>query len=550
MLDLLREVGVVKKNGMLNLIIATALATGTWMGAQAELKDQVKGLWDFENLSLTASVGNNLAYAGNAAATTEFNTTTAFGIPNIGGTPANVMHFPAYRPRTDGIKVYPGIEANGGGYYVNLYTLIMDILFPAESNGIYRALFQTNDNNANDADLFVGDDFTGPDPDGIGTNYTYHGTLLPDTWYRIAFVVNCKATPPVIDKYVNGTFVGTSELLEGLDGTWSLYTATQGNPSWFFSDDTGEVGAGYVNSIAILDGTATADQILALGSATADGIFPVFSAPTPGPTPTATVTATPTPTPDPLSIPCHSGGVWEFDGDLHAAQGTDLKFVGDATATSSFGTTTSFGIPNIGGSAAYVMHFPAYPSTDGIQMFPGIEANGGGSYVNIYSLIMDVLYPEISNNTWRALFQTAASNNNDADFYVGDGGVTPSPNGIGISGSYHGTIAPNTWYRIGFAVDIPKLKMDKYIDGVYVGTTTLNEGVDYRWSLYTKTDNVPSWLFSDESGDTAEGYVNSVVITDCALLADDFANLGAADADGIGIINLRDDTGVEEWSQY
>lgn len=545
------EVEVVKKNILMNLITVVALIGLNGSGAQAELSDRVKGLWDFENLSLTATVGNNLVFAGNASATTEFNTTTGFGIPNIGGTPAKVMHFPAYRPSSDGIKVYPGIEANGGGYYVNLYTLIMDILYPTASDGIYRALFQTNDNNGNDADLFVGNADTGPDPNGIGANYTYHGTIQPDTWYRIACVFDCRGDIPKIDKYVNGTFVGTSELLEGLDGTWSLYTATQGNPSWFFSDNDGDVGEGYVNSIAILDGTATAEEIQSLGSATAVGIFPVFSAPTPGPTPTPTITATPTPTPNPLEVPCHSGGVWEFDGDLTATQGTALVFAGDAVNTSTFGTTTSFGIPDIAGSPANVLHFPPYyTSADGIQMFPGIDANGGGAYVNQYSLIMDVLYPDSSDNIWRALFQTAGSNNNDADFYIGDGSVTPSPNGIGISGDYHGTIAPNTWYRIGFSVDLTKPRMDKYINGVFVGSTTLGEGVDGRWSLYTKTDNVPSWLFSDESGDTGEGYVNSVVITDCAMVADDFAALGAADADGIGIITLRDDTKIEEWSQY
>lgn len=541
---------MVTRHGWSQKVVVMVVTAWMCASAQAELKDRVKGLWDFENLSLSASVGNDLVFAGNASATTEFNTTTGFGIPDIGGIPAKVMHFPAYTNPADGIKIYPGIEANGGGVYVNLYTLLMDIFYPASSDGLYRALFQTNDTNANDADFFVGDAFTGPDPNGIGANFTYHGTILPNTWYRIAFVVDSRNDYPRIDKYVNGTFVGTSDI-DGLDGTWTLYTASQGNPSWLFSDESGDVAEGYVNSIAILDGTATAEEIQSLGQATASGLFPVFAPPTPGPTPTPTMTGTPTATPNPLEIPCHSGGVWEFDGNLTATVGRDLEFSGDAANTSSFGTTTSFGIPDINGVPAYVLHFPAYPSsTDGIKVYPEIEANGGGAYVNLYSLVMDILYPEISNNIWRALFQTSGSNNNDADFYVGDGGVSPSPNGIGISGVYHGTIVPNTWHRIGFSVDLTRSKMDKYIDGIYVGTTNLGSGVDGRWSLYTKSDNVPSWLLSDESGDTGEGYINSFVITDCAMLPDDFAALGAADADGIGIITLRDNTNVHEWSQY
>lgn len=516
------------------------------MPSQAALVDQVTGLWDFDEGTMFPTVGKWLEFRGDAEATSTFGTTTALGIPDIGGVPAEVLHFPGYPTQADGIWIYPEIEANGGGGYVNRYTLLMDILFPAGSDNRYRALFQTNSGNSNDADFFVGDGGVGPDPNGIGANFTYHGTILPNTWYRIAFVVDSAAVPPIVEKYVNGAYVGTSEL-DQLDGTWSLYTATQGNPSWLFSDENGDTAEGYVNSIAILDGTASAGDIQALGGPTASGLFPVIPTPTPGPTPT------PLPTPTTIPPVCHTTGLWDFEqGNLKATVGRDLAFVGSATDTTTFGTTTSFGIPDIDGSPAMVMRFPPYPtSADGILLFPEISANGGGAYVNRYTLIMDILFPASSDGLWRSLFQTSNLNSNDGDFYVGDSTTSPSPNGIGISGSYHGTILPDTWHRIAFSVDLTRSKMDKYIDGVYVGTTGL-DGVDSRWSLYTAAHGEPSWLLSDESGDTGEGYANSVTIVDCAMLAEDIAAVGKAKAEGIGIINLRDPgtSATSHWSLF
>src|SRR5262247_2197769 len=64
------------------------------------------GQWDFENGDLTATVGSALTYVDGAGGATQlgtqFGTTTALGIPDINGTPANVMKFP--------------IATNGMGY--------------------------------------------------------------------------------------------------------------------------------------------------------------------------------------------------------------------------------------------------------------------------------------------------------------------------------------------------------------------------------------------------------------------------------------------------
>ncbi len=243
-----------------------------------------------------------------------------------------------------------------------------------------------------------------------------------------------------------------------------------------------------------------------------------------------------------LGVPARAGvtGQWEFNGDFSAAIGAGLVPQGIAVAGSAFGTTTAFGLPNIGGGVAQVMRFPQMPSSaDGYKMFPGALANGSYSAgdVNRYSLVMDVLYPAASDNTYRALFNTAAANNNDADFFIGDNTVLPQPNGIGISGVYNGTILPDTWYRIALVVnlDLPTGTPTyyKYINGALVGSQELRNSRFAPWSLESGN---PSWIFSDNDGETALGYVNSVQFSDFDMTAAQIALLGGPSASGIAVI--------------
>lgn len=243
-----------------------------------------------------------------------------------------------------------------------------------------------------------------------------------------------------------------------------------------------------------------------------------------------------------LGVPAHAGvtGQWEFNGDFSAATGAAIVPQGAAVSGSVFGTTATFGIPAIGGQVAQVMRFPQMlTSADGYKMFPGAAANGSYSLgdVNEYSLVMDVLYPAASDNLYRALFQTAAANNNDADFFVGDNTVTPQPNGIGISGQYNGTILPDTWYRIALVVDLDTPTGTPtyftYINGNLVGSQEIRNTRFAPWSLESGN---PSWIFSDNDGETALGYVNSVQFDDYAMTAAEIALLGGPSAAGIMVI--------------
>jgi hypothetical protein len=210
---------------------------------------------------------------------------------------------------------------------------------------------------------------------------------------------------------------------------------------------------------------------------------------------------------------------WDFNNrDLAATTGTALAYRGDTAATTSFTTAT------IGGQTAYVMRFPATTPSQGYIMTHGLGPNGGGSRVNQYTLIMDIMFPTASSGQWRSLFQTDPANVSDGDLFVNPG------NGIGISGEYAGVILANTWQRVAFVVDLtaPTDKLRKFIDGVQVGTQDSGYYLDGRWAL-----EPTALLFADENNETRMGYVNSIQIRSEAMLAADIAALGGASAAGI-----------------
>lgn len=251
------------------------LAAWALVGSPA-LDAAVTGQWDFKSGDLSATTGLPLDYfdypGGDTDQQTVFGTTTALGLPDIGGAPAHVMGFPKALPSM-GYVIYPNMHANGGGTFVNQYTLIFDLLYPPESSTGWRALIQINDPyNTDDADLFVNP--TG----GIGISAQYHGIVRANTWHRIAFAFDLAAPAgPTLSKYIDGALVNRQILGAGVDGRWAL------NPvdgmftpmALLFTDnneDGGDTQAGFVNSIQVHDEALSSAYIQALGAPTTDGI--------------------------------------------------------------------------------------------------------------------------------------------------------------------------------------------------------------------------------------------------------------------------------------
>jgi len=232
--------------------LAITLILGLCMSTHAT----VTGQWDFNSGDLSATVGTALSYRGDTAASTIF--TTAM----IGGNSASVMNFPATTP-TQGYIMTHGMAPNGGGSYVNQWTLILDIMFPSTTTDTYRALLQSNQGNANDADLWVRGD------NAIGFGGVYHGTLTLNEWHRVAFVVDASSTTASLNsvrKFIDGAFVGVNTGITQ-DGTFGLDPT-----ALLFTDNDNETNIGFVNSIQIHDAVLSDSYISGLGGATAAGI--------------------------------------------------------------------------------------------------------------------------------------------------------------------------------------------------------------------------------------------------------------------------------------
>ncbi len=206
-------------------------------------------------------------------------------------------------------------------------------------------------------------------------------------------------------------------------------------------------------------------------------------------------------------------GQWDFDSpNLVATCGQDLEYSDQNVLVETGFTDSDFlGLPRIGGQAVNVMAFPGMlpgAAMNGYRMRHGLSGTGGGTNVNQYTLIMDVIYPAVSDSQRRTLLQTDPLNANDGEFRVNEG------NGLGVSGAYHGTILSNTWYRIALAVDLagpgPNPIVAKFINGVKVGQHALPEGRDGRFSLAANPDTPWALLFADNDVDVQPGYVSSI----------------------------------------
>jgi len=182
--------------------------------------------------------------------------------------------------------------------------------------------------------------------------------------------------------------------------------------------------------------------------------------------------------------------------------GRALEF-NDTTVSNDtiFGTTTSLGVPDINGQPATIMHFtPSVASWGGYKMYHQAAPNGGGAYVNQYTLIYDIYLPFA---TWRSLLQTGVGNTSDGDLFI-------QPNGsVGISGVYNGNVTAGSWHRVAVAIDLTgpgSPVLTKFIDGVKVGNQTTGlSAQDGRFAL-----DVYALLFGDQDGDAAETFVNSI----------------------------------------
>ena len=481
----------------------------------------VAGQWDFDSGSLKATIGQDLEYldptydgpTGNATTKTEFGTTTQLGVSDINGKVAKVMHVPGDLTDRLGYAMHHGIAPNGGGTKVNQYTLIMDVLVAPSGAGA-ASLFRVQPTGASDGDLFwQGNNF------GQGGNgYNGTGAFTPGEWHRVVAAYDEAANPPVVTKYVDGIKQDDWTANQGLDHPRRAMSPV----AYLFADGTptDERREMWVNSVQIRPGKLSDAQIVLLGGPDANGI--------------------------PTTIaPSNVTGQWDFDrGDLAPTIGKALEYLdptfdGPAAITAgtavadptAFGTTTDFGIPGINNVEAKVMQVPGdLDARLGYAMTHGIAPNGGGTKVNQYTLIMDVMI-DSSGAGAASLLRVQATGASDGDLFwqgnnFGQGG-----------GGYNGTGAfvPSVWHRVVAAYDEaanPPV-VTKYVDGIKQDDWTANQGLDHPRRAMSPV----AYLFADgtPSDERRRFWVNSVQIRSGKLSDAQIVALGGPSANGIPV---------------
>lgn len=205
---------------------------------------------------------------GWGASQTVFGKASALGLPAMPGGDADVMAFPACTAQQGYAMTHGGV-ANGPygetDHLVSNYTLLMDVLFPAASDGRWRALWQTETDNSSDADFYVQNAVGG----GFGINGNYCGQVVSGQWHRLVLVVRAAPGEGQGLRYQNGQFVGAV----GTTGSGLEIRFALASQALLFTDNDGETAAGYVASVGFVDRAMRPDEIEALGGPHAGGVF-------------------------------------------------------------------------------------------------------------------------------------------------------------------------------------------------------------------------------------------------------------------------------------
>ena len=215
------------------------LAAALWLAPLVTAQAALVGAWSFDNPSdlFKADLGQPLSPSGTVSA-------VAGLTPSDGAVRVSLGAF---------LRCAHGIAANGGGAYVNEYSVLWDFKVPSSSSGHWVCLLQTNPNNTNDGELFArsSDGALGVSATGYSTR-----TVTPEIWYRLALSVKNGSWYQL---YVNGELwlTGTTQ---SLDGRFSL------DPTVLFAaDENGEDYPVDFSRIAVYSHALTATEAAQLG---------------------------------------------------------------------------------------------------------------------------------------------------------------------------------------------------------------------------------------------------------------------------------------------
>jgi hypothetical protein len=228
----------------------------------------ITGQWDFKAGNYDATIGQPMFPLDTPTANgTRFGSTATFGISPIGGVPTNVMRFPKAPDQFGGYGVPISASANGGGLYVNQYTVIMDVLFTnAPAAGKTFTLFHTDlDMGSGGGEFFI----NSSGAIGYSGGSLTAGNVTPNAWHRIAIAVDLTNATAGLSIGIDGTIVlASGPAPAGMDSNFAIsYLLT------LFDDQNTNSATGYLASLQFNDARLPDGLITALGVPVAAGIL-------------------------------------------------------------------------------------------------------------------------------------------------------------------------------------------------------------------------------------------------------------------------------------
>ncbi|MEN6427631.1 MAG: discoidin domain-containing protein, partial [Phycisphaerales bacterium] len=183
---------------------------------------------------------------------------------------------------------------NGGGGYVNEYTMIFDL---KAMDADWLPIYNTGYNNYNAADFWAAADGS------VGSgSYSDPGVLPLETWVRLVVVRRLEGGSWVRDVYANGTKVFDNLGAEVLDDNSSLYTNAQQGEGQFtiLSDSDATPYAGCeLDNFAFVAAALSDAEVADLGAYRTQGIFGVMG-----------LASEPAPANEATDVPCDSDLSW------------------------------------------------------------------------------------------------------------------------------------------------------------------------------------------------------------------------------------------------
>jgi hypothetical protein len=220
-------------------------------------------------------------------------------------------------------------------------------------------------------------------------------------------------------------------------------------------------------------------------------------------------------------------------GPLLGGVGSETNYPSPPTPTgvtqtqSSFGTTTSFGIPNIGpGSGEEDTVYKTSPPrnasapTDtaksrglGLALWPNTRDFWPDERIGQWTMVADILIPQASwdaahanaaaNNQCIPILEASANDNSSSDVFLTVSGSGPGVAKVGNTVPYAGAVSagaigPNIWFRLAIVNDLyGKAQSRIFVNGALIGTS----GADWVYNACKSTD--PRW--GDNSAQPASG---------------------------------------------